>query len=67
MIKYYPYKSNKPNKNITLLQMTIKLFILMLVDIVSLPFIKMKHEYKDIWIETKKNEIWTKSGINMAG
>ena len=24
MIKYYPYKSDKPNKNITLLQMIIK-------------------------------------------
>ena len=48
MMKYYPYKSDKPNKNITLLQMIIKKFILVLVDIVILLFIKMKQENKDI-------------------
>ena len=48
MKKDYPYKSDKPNKNITLLQMIIKKFILVLVDIVILLFIKMKQENKDI-------------------
>ncbi len=48
MIKYYPYKSDKPNKNIILLQTIIKKFILMLVDIVIFQHIKMKQENKDI-------------------
>ena len=48
MIKYFPYKSDKPIKNITLLQMIIKKFILVLVDLVIFQHIKMKQENKDI-------------------
>ena len=48
MIKYYPYKSDKTNKNILLLQIILKKLILVLVDIVTTLFIKMKQENKDI-------------------
>ena len=48
MKKYYPYKSDKPNKNIILLQMIIKKFILVLLVILILQYIKMKQENKDI-------------------
>ena len=64
MIKYYPYKSDKPNKNIILLQTIIKKFIL--VRLALLIFIKMKQENN--YINRHKNNVnWTKSGIDTAG
>ena len=57
MIKYYPYKSDKPNKNIILLQMIIKKFILVLLDILILQFIKTKQENKDILIDIRRMRI----------
>ena len=47
MIKYYPYKSDKPNKKYYLL-MIIKKFILVRLAPLILLFIKMKQENKDI-------------------
>ena len=50
MIKYYPYKSDKPNKKyhiITNLNNN-KKFILVIQIIVTLQYIKMKQENKDI-------------------
>ena len=48
MIKYYPYKSDKPNKKYYIITNNNKRFILVLVDIVILLYIKMKQENKDI-------------------
>ena len=62
MIKYYPYKSDKPNKNIILLQMIIKKFILVPVIILTLQFIKMKQESKDILIDIRRMNL--NIGIN---
>ena len=67
MIRYNPYKSDKPNKdsrlkNITLQQMIIKRFNLVLLVILILLFIKMKQENKDISIDIRKLNI--KIGIN---
>ena len=72
MIKYYPYKSDKPNKNIILLQIIIKKFILVLVDIVILLYIKMKQENKDILIDIKimkcgLNQVLIPPGSGHAG
>ena len=44
MIKYYPYKSDKPNKNIILLQLKLKKFILVRLALLILLYIKMKQE-----------------------
>jgi len=67
MIRYNPYKSDKPNKdsllkNITLQQMIIKRFNLVLLVILILLFIKMKQENKDLSIDIRKLNI--KIGIN---
>ena len=67
MIRYNPYKSDKPNKdsllnNITLQQMIIKRFNLVLLVILILLFLKMKLENKDISIDIRKLNI--KIGIN---
>jgi len=67
MIRYNPYKSDKPNKdsrlkNITLQQMIIKRFNLVLLVILILLFIKMKQENKDISIDIRKLNI--RIGIN---
>ena len=67
MIRYNPYKSDKPNKDsllniITLQQMIIKRFNLVLLVILILLFIKMKQENKDISIDIRKLNI--KIGIN---
>ncbi len=48
MIKYHPYKSDKPNKSIILLQIMIKKFILVRLAPLILPTTKMKQENKDI-------------------
>ena len=48
MIKYFPYKSDKTNKNIILLQKMIKKFILVKLEHLILLYIKMKQENKDI-------------------
>ena len=47
-MKYKPYKSDKPDKNIILLLMIIKKYILGLLVCLILQFIKMKQENKDI-------------------
>ncbi len=44
MIKYYPYKSDKPDKSIILLQMIIKKFILVLLVVLILQFITVEKE-----------------------
>ncbi len=66
MKKYYPYKSDKPNKYNLLLLMIIKKFILVLVDIVILQYIK-DEERKLRYIKRHNSENWTKSGIDSAG
>ena len=49
MLKYKPYKSDKPDKNIILLPMIIKKFILVRLDMnIFHQVIKMKQENKDI-------------------
>ena len=48
MKKYFPYKSDKPNKKYYIITNDNKKFTLVLVDIVILLFIKMKQENKDI-------------------
>ncbi len=62
MIKSKPYKSDKPNKNIILLQMIIKKFILVRLPHLILQFIKMKQENKDILIDKRRMNI--NIGIN---
>ena len=44
MIKYKPYKSDKPNKKYYIITNDNKKFILVLLDILILQFIKMKKE-----------------------
>ncbi len=44
MIKYYPYKSDKPNKKYYIITNDNKKFILVQLDILILQFIKMKKE-----------------------
>ncbi len=53
MIKYHPYKSDKPGKNIVLLPMIIKNHILVKPLHLILPFIKMNNEGNDILIDTR--------------
>ncbi len=65
MIKYYPYKSDKPNKNIILLQMIIK--NLFGAAGYSDFTIHKDEERKLRYINRHNNENWTKSGINSAG
>ena len=48
MIKYYPYKSDKPSKNIELSQNKIKKYILVKLEHLILQYIKMKQENRDI-------------------
>jgi hypothetical protein len=48
MIGYYPYKSDKTNKNIILLQMIIKNFVFVRPWRLILQYIKMRQEKKDI-------------------
>ena len=42
MIKYYPYKSDKPNKKYYIITNDYKKFILVLLVILILQYIKMK-------------------------
>jgi hypothetical protein len=49
-------------KNITLLQMIIERFILVLLDILTLQYIKMKQENKDILIGIRRTNL--NIGIN---
>jgi hypothetical protein len=68
MKKYFPFKSDRPGKNIILLQMIIKKFILVLLECSILLNIKMKTA-KNLYINRhKKNEskFWNKSGIDTA-
>jgi hypothetical protein len=65
MIKYHPYKSDKPGKKyyiITNVIMMIKRFILVKPLHLILQFIKMNNEGKDILIDTRK----IKHGLNQA-
>jgi len=48
MLKYHPYKSDKPDKNIILLQIMIKKFIFELPACLILQNTRMKQENKDI-------------------
>ena len=48
MLKYHPYKSDKPGKNTILSQNAIENFVLGLVALVILQFIKMNNGDKDI-------------------
>jgi hypothetical protein len=48
MIKYYPYKSDKPNKKYYIITNNNKKVYFGAVDIVILLYIKMKQENKDI-------------------
>ena len=47
MIKYYPYKSDKPNKKYYIITNNNKKFILVIQITVTTLFIKMKQENKD--------------------
>ena len=62
MMKYKPYKSDKPDKNIILLLMIIKKYILVKPLHLILQYIKMKQENKDILIDTRI----MKTGQNLA-
>ena len=53
MLKYHPHKSDKPGKNIILLLMIIKKFILVRLPPLILHIIKMSSANKDILIDTK--------------
>ncbi len=53
MNKYYPYKSDKPNKNITLLQMIIKRFILVKLPRPILHYLRMSSANNYILIGTR--------------
>ncbi len=44
MIKYYPFKSDKPNKKYYIITNDNEKFILVLLDILILQFIKIKKE-----------------------
>jgi hypothetical protein len=48
MIKYYPYKSDKPNKKYYIITNDDRKFILVPLVILVLQCIKMKQENKDI-------------------
>ena len=52
MLKYHPYKSDKPGKKYYIIT-EIKKIILGLVVTVTLQYIKMKQENKDILIDIK--------------
>ena len=62
MIRYYPYKSDKPNKEYYITTNYDKRFNLVLLVILILLFIKMKQENKDISIDIRKLNIGI--GIN---
>jgi hypothetical protein len=66
MIKYYPYKSDKPNKIYTLLQMIIKKFIFGQAGYSDFTIHK-DEERKLRYIKRHNSENWSKSGINSAG
>ncbi len=53
MLKYHAYKSDKPYKNIILLQIMIKKFFLVRLAPLILLYIKMKQENKDILTDAK--------------
>jgi hypothetical protein len=67
MLKYHPYKSDKPGKKYYIITESNRMFFLGLVAIAILQFIKMNNGNKDILIDTKNNENWSKSGIDTAG
>ena len=48
MIKYFPYKSEKPNKKYFIITKDNKKFILVRQALLILLYIKMKQESKDI-------------------
>ena len=66
MIKYYPYKSDKPDKKYYIITNNEKKYILVKLEHLILLYIRMKQGNKDI-NRHKNNENWTKSGINTAG
>ena len=62
MNKYYPYKSDKPNKKYYIITNDNKKFILVRLPPLILQFIKMKQESKDILIDIRRMNI--NIGIN---
>jgi hypothetical protein len=70
MIKYYPYKSDKPNKKYYIITNDNKKFILVPVIILTLQYIKMKQENKDILIDIRRMRIGMikiQQGLGRAG
>ena len=59
MNKYYPYKSDKPNKKYYIITSDNKKFSLVLLVILILKYIKMKKENWDI-----SKDIIMKTGLN---
>jgi hypothetical protein len=62
MIKYFPYKSDKPNKKYYIITNDNKKFILVKLAYLILQYIKMKQDVKDMLIGTRKMKI----GQNLA-
>ncbi len=57
MKKYFPYKSDRPNKKSYIITNDKKKFLLVPVIILTLQYIKMKQENKDILIDSKRTKI----------
>ena len=62
MLKYHPYKSDKPKKSIILLQIMIKKFILVRLAPLISSTTKMNNGNNDILIDTRKMNL--NIGIN---
>ena len=62
MNKYYPYKSDKPDKKYYIITKIIKKFILVRLALLISLFTKTKNENKDILIDTKQTK--NNFGIN---
>jgi len=70
MKKYFPYKSDKPNKKYYIITNDNKRFILVPVIILTLQYIKMKQENKDILIDIRRMRIGMikiQQGLGRAG
>ena len=70
MKKYYPYKSDKPNKKYYIITNDNKKFILVRLPPLILQFIKMKQENKDILIDIRRMRIGMikiQQGLGRAG
>jgi hypothetical protein len=63
MLKYYPYKSDKPGKKYYIITNDNKKYILVPLVCLILPYIKMNKGGNDILIDTKKV---MKIGQNLA-